>query len=387
MKKILKNIKGDRYLWAFILLLAMFSFLPVFSGGEVSQSLKHLFFLIVGFVIIYFTSFVDYKYFGGIAVLAMPIMVVLLIITLAQGQTIGGANAARWLQIPGTGIGFQTSTMASMVLMIYVSRYLVKIKDQDVRFVDTILPLLAPILLIVGLIFPANGSTALLIFGLVVILLFIGGYPLSYLGIFIGTMVAAGALFVMLAMTFPKAFPNRVETWVSRIEKFTDKQSDNIEEDYQVYVSKSALVSGSFVGKGAGKGHFKEMLPQNTSDFIFALIVEEYGSIFAVGLIFVYLLILWRVNVLATKIHTFFGSLLIYSAGIPIMFQAFSNMAVAVNLIPVTGQTLPMISAGGTSIWVTCFAFGVILSVSRAIKTPEELEKERIKLNEFEQIA
>ncbi len=387
MKTFLNNIQGDRYLWAFILLLAIFSFLPVYSAGEISP-LKHLIFLVIGFIIIYFTHYVDYKYFGGIAVLALPIVIILLLLTLMQGTTIGGANASRWLKIPGLGIGFQTSTLASIILMMYIARYLVKIKDKKVTFKETLLPLIMPILIVIGLIFPANGSTALLVFGMVSVLLFIGGYPIKYLAMVIGTIVILATLFIALAYAFPEAFPNRVETWKNRIERFVDRDKDNIGEDYQVYIAKSAIVNGGLVGfPKPGQSHFKYKLPQASSDFIYALVVEEYTAVGGILLIFLYLLILWRILVNTTKIHTFFGTLLILAVGLPILFQAFSNMAVAVNLIPVTGQTLPMVSAGGTSIWVTCFAFGVILSVSRAIKSKEELQNERIIRNEFNQIA
>ncbi len=386
MKKILINIQGDRYLWAFILLLAIFSFLPVFSAGEISP-LKHLVFLVVGFVIIYFTHNIEYRYFGGIAVLALPIVVVLLLLTLMQGTTMGGANASRWLRIPGLGLGFQTSTIASVILMIYIARYLVKIKDKTLLFKDSVLPLLTPIFIVVGLIFPANGSTAILILGMVTILLFIGGYPIKYLSMLIGSMMVLVLLFVSLTYAFPDIFPNRVKTWQNRIERFVDNDKD-ITEDYQVYIAKSAIVNGGVISiPKPGKSHFKYKLPQSSSDFIYALIVEEYSAVGGLLLIFIYMLILSRILVNSTKIHTFFGTLLILAVGLPILFQAFSNMAVAVNLIPVTGQTLPMVSAGGTSIWVTCFSFGVILSVSRAIKSKEELEKERITINEFDEIA
>ncbi|MFV0531491.1 MAG: FtsW/RodA/SpoVE family cell cycle protein [Flavobacteriales bacterium] len=386
MKAFLTNIKGDQYLWAFILLLAIFSFLPVYSAGEISP-LKHLIFLIIGFIIVYFTHYVDYKYFGGIAVLALPVVIILLFLTLIQGTTMEGANASRWLKIPGLGIGFQTSTLASIILMMYVARYLVKIKDRKVTFKETLLPLITPILIIVGLIFPANGSTALLVFGMVSILLFIGGYPVKYLAMVMGSMILLATLFITLAYTFPEAFPNRVETWKNRVERFVDRDKD-IDEDYQVYIAKSAIVNGGLVSlPKPGQSHFKYKLPQASSDFIYALIVEEYSAVGGILLIFIYILILWRILVNVTKIHTFFGTLLILSVGLPILFQAFSNMAVAVNLIPVTGQTLPMISAGGTSIWITCFAFGVILSVSRAIKSKEELQNERMIRNEFSQIA
>lgn len=388
----LKNyIKGDKFLWAFIAVLAIFSFLPVYSassnlvytvgsGSVFSHMGKHAAFLIIGIFMMIGLQKVDYKYFGGLALLGLPIVVILLIVTLVQGTTIEGANAARWLKLPGTSITIQTSTFASMVLLIYIARYLTKIRDKEVTFVQSLLPLFIPMFIIIGLIFPANGSTAVILFAMCMVLLFIGGYPMKYLLMIFGTGVVAGGIFVYLALNFADIIPNsRVHTWKSRIENFT--KDDGI-ESYQVHHAKAAINRGSISGVGPGKSVFKQTLPQSSSDFIFAIIVEEYGIIGAGGLIVVYLMILFRMMVIATKIHTFFGTLLVFAVGLPIIFQAFVNMGVAVSLFPVTGQPLPMISYGGTSMWVTCIAFGVILSVSRGIKTPEEISIEKRKNDE-----
>lgn len=378
-------IKGDKYLWAFIAILAIFSFLPVYSassnlvytvgsGSVFSHMGKHAAFLIVGIIIIIALQRVDYKYFGGLALLGLPIVVVLLIVTIVQGTTIEGANAARWLKLPGTSITIQTSTFAAMVLLIYIARYLTKIRSTEVKLTQTFFPLFFPMFVIIGLIFPANGSTAVILFAMCMILLFIGGFPIKYLlGIF-GFGIIAGGIFIFVALNYGDLIPNsRVHTWKSRIENFT--KDDGI-ESYQVHHAKAAINRGSISGVGPGKSVFKQTLPQSSSDFIFAIIVEEYGMIGAMGLIFIFLLILFRMMVIATKIHTFFGTLLVFAVGLPVIFQAFINMGVAVNLFPVTGQPLPMISYGGTALWVTCIAFGIILSVSRAIKSPEEIELE-----------
>lgn len=388
----LKNyIKGDKFLWAFIALLAIFSFLPVYSassnlvytvgsGSVFSHMGKHAAFLIIGIIMMIGLQKVNYKYFGGLALLGLPIVVILLIVTLVQGTTIEGANAARWLKLPGTSITIQTSIFASMILLIYIARYLTKIRDKEVTFVQSLLPLFVPMFTIIGLIFPANGSTAVILFAMCMVLLFIGGYPMKYLLMIFGTGVVAGGIFVYLALNFADIIPNsRVHTWKSRIENFT--KDDGI-ETYQVYHAKAAINRGSISGVGPGKSVFKQTLPQSSSDFIFAIIVEEYGIIGAGGLIVVYLMVLFRMMVIATKIHTFFGTLLVFAVGLPIIFQAFVNMGVAVSLFPVTGQPLPMISYGGTSMWVTCIAFGVILSVSRGIKTPEEISIEKRKNDE-----
>lgn len=388
----LKNyIKGDKFLWAFIAVLAIFSFLPVYSassnlvytvgsGSVFSHMGKHAAFLIIGIIMMIGLQKVDYKYFGGLALLGLPIVVILLIVTLLQGTTIEGAYAARWLKLPGTSITIQTSTFASMILLIYIARYLTKIRDKEVTFVQSLLPLFVPMFIIIGLIFPANGSTAVILFAMCMVLLFIGGYPMKYLLMIFGTGVVAGGIFVYLALNFADIIPNsRVHTWKSRIENFT--KDDGI-ESYQVHHAKAAINRGSISGVGPGKSVFKQTLPQSSSDFIFAIIVEEYGIIGAGGLIVVYLMVLFRMMVIATKIHTFFGTLLVFAVGLPIIFQAFVNMGVAVSLFPVTGQPLPMISYGGTSMWVTCIAFGVILSVSRGIKTPEEISIEKRKNDE-----
>lgn len=378
-------IKGDKYLWAFVFILALFSFLPVYSassnlvytvqqGTVMSHMAKHAFFLIIGLAIIIGMQRINYKYFGGIALLGLPVAAVLLLVTLIQGTTIEGANAARWLVLPGTGIGIQTSTFASMVLLIYIARYLTKVRDKEVTFTNSLLPLFLPMFVIIGLILPANGSTAAILFVMCMILLFIGGFPIRILGGIFAVGLLGGGLFIYVALNHSDMVPNsRVHTWMSRIENF---RADDGLESYQVDHAKAAINRGGLKGVGPGKSVFKQTLPQSSSDFIFAIIVEEYGMIGASMLIFIYLLILFRFNVIATKIHTFFGSLLVFAVGLPIIFQAMINMGVAVHLFPVTGQPLPMISYGGTSLWVTCIAFGIILSVSRAIKSREEIELE-----------
>jgi len=380
-----RYIKGDKYLWAFIVFLAIFSFLPVYSassnlvytvgsGSVISHIGKHAFFLIVGLIIIVALQRVDYKYFGGLALLGLPIVVIMLIATIVQGNTIEGANAARWLKLPGTSITIQTSTFASMVLLVYIARYLTKIRNKEVKFSETVLPLFFPMFVIIGLIFPANGSTAAMLFIMAMTLLFLGGFPIKYLVGILITGVVAGGIFVYVAYNHADMIPNsRVHTWKSRIDNFSS--GDGL-ASYQVQHAKAAINRGGVFNLQPGKSVFKHTLPQSSSDFIYAIIVEEYGMFGGALLLFLFLLVLFRIMIIATKIHTFFGTLLVFAVGLPVIFQALINMGVAVNLFPVTGQPLPMISYGGTSLWVTCMAFGIILSVSRAIKTPEEIELE-----------
>ncbi|MCG7501285.1 FtsW/RodA/SpoVE family cell cycle protein [Tenacibaculum sp. Mcav3-52] len=380
MKNIFRHIKGDRAIWAIVAMLAIFSFMPIYSastnlvyvvgnGSTLGHLVKHIVLLITGFAVIYGVHKIPYRYFSGGSVLMLPVVVLLLVFTLAQGTTIGGANASRWIRIPFVGIGFQTSTLAGLVLMVYVARYLAKNKEKIISFKESLLQLWLPVGLVLVLILPANFSTTAMVFFMILMVSFIGGYPLKYIGYILGIGLFAFLFFILVAKAFPDAMPNRVNTWKSRIESFS--QSDG-EEDYQVEKAKIAIATGGVIGKGPGKSVQKNFLPQSSSDFIYAIIVEEYGFAGAIVVIFIYFLLLFRILITAKKATTIFATLLVVGVGIPIVFQAMINMAVAVNILPVTGQTLPLISSGGTSIWMTCFALGMILSVSASKNETEE---------------
>jgi cell division protein FtsW len=379
MKGIFKHIEGDRTIWALVAILALFSFMPVYSasanlvsvvgGSTLGYLLKHVVLLIMGFAIIYAVHKIPYRYFSGGSVLLLPVVFFLLIYTLAQGTTIGGTYASRWISIPFIGVGFQTSTLAGLVLMVYTSRYLAKNKDLKIVFKESFIELWLPVALILILILPANFSTTAIIFSMILILAFIGGYPIKYIGYIIGAGILSLTLFILIAKAFPDSMPNRVNTWGSRIENFSNSEG---QESYQVEKAKIAIATGGTFGKGPGKSIQKNFLPQSSSDFIYAIIVEEYGLVGAVLIVFVYFLLLFRIFVTVKKASTIFGTLLVIGVGLPIIFQAVINMAVATNLFPVTGQTLPLISSGGTSIWMTCFALGMILSVSSSKQETEE---------------
>jgi len=386
VQQLFNNIKGDRLIWAIAALLAIFSFLPVYSaasnlayvGGNSNTFaffVKHFMHLFLGFTIMYGVHKIPYRYFRGLSMVMIPIVLVLLVVTIMQGTTIEGANASRWIRIPFVNMSFQTSTLASVVLMVYVARYMSKIKDQKVSFKESILPLWLPVFLVLILILPSNFSTTALIFLMVIVLVFLGGYPIRYLAVIIGSGILALVLFILVAKAFPDAMPNRVDTWMSRIENFSD--GGDTEADYQIEKAKIAIASGELTGVGPGKSTQKNFLPQSSSDFIFAIIIEEYGLIGGLFLMVMYMWLLFRIVIVAQKSDTLFGKLLVLGVGFPIVFQAMINMAVAVELFPVTGQTLPLISSGGTSIWMTCLAIGIILSVSakrEEIKGREETE-------------
>jgi len=387
MKELLQYIKGDKVLWSIAALLALFSFMPVYSassnlaylyGGDGDTSkylIKHAVHLVLGFLIIYGVHKVPFNYFKGLSIIMLPFAVVLLVITMAQGTTIGGANASRWIRVPIVGVSFQTSTLAAVVLLSYVARYLAKMVTKEYTFKDTLLPLWLPVLVVVGFILPANFSTAAIIFVMVTMLVFISGYPLKYLIVIFATGALILTMFVLAAKAFPGAFPNRVDTWISRVESFSS-DDDGLKENYQIERAKIAIATGGVMGNGPGKSVQKNFLPQSSSDFIYAIIVEEFGLFGAVVIMFFYLLILARLIIISHKCDDVFGKLLVLGVGLPIVFQALINMAVAVELFPVTGQTLPLISSGGTSIWMTCLALGIVLSVSVKVIPKTKKEKE-----------
>jgi cell division protein FtsW len=390
VKELVSKLKGDKGIWSFVALLAMFSFMPVFSassnlayighgtGNTLGYLVKHFAHICIGFVIIYWIHNVPYHYFRAISKALLPVVWVLLLYTLAKGTAIGGANASRWIQIPFVGLSFQTSTVAAIVLFVFVARYLSKTRENPITFKSSFWELWTPVFITLGLILPANFSTTALIFAMVIMLVFVGKYPMKYIANIMALGIMGLAIFVLLSKAFPDAkFFNRVGTWSSRIENFTTDKAD--EDDYQIEKAKIAIASGQIYGLGPGKSVQKNFLPQSSSDFIYAIIVEEYGLVGGLGVLALYLLLLFRFVVASHKANALFGKLVVIGLGFPMIFQAMINMAVAVELLPVTGQTLPLISSGGSSIWMTCLALGIILSVTKKEEeiALEKLEKEK----------
>lgn len=383
MQALFKNIKGDRLIWAIVALLAILSFLPVYSaasdlaysrydGNTFISFVKHFMHLFLGFAIMYGVHKIPYRYFKGLSLVMIPVVLVLLGITMAQGTVMGGASASRWIKIPVVGLSFQTSTLAFVVLMVYVARYMSKIKDEVVSFKASILPLWLPVFCVLALILPSNFSTAAIMFLMVMILVFLGGYPIRYLAVILGSGLVALVLFIMVAKLTTGPLHVKVTTWENRIKNYSN--NEDTDADYQIEKAKIAIASGGISGVGPGKSIQKHALPQSSSDFIFAIIIEEYGLIGGFSIMILYMWLLFRIVIVSQKSDTIFGKLLVLGVGLPIVFQALINMAVAVELFPVTGQTLPLVSSGGTSIWMTCLAIGIILSVSA--KREEMKDKE-----------
>lgn len=385
-------LKGDKVLWMVILVISIFSIFPVYSassnleyivnnGTTTSHVIKHMFFVVLGLGIMRLVGTVKYEYIGKLSSILLGLMIVLLIITMFTGQTIDGASASRWLKIPGTPISFQPSSFAFLMLIIYLCRYLTKKITRERLPIENILYIFGPILLVFVLVAKDNGSTALMILMVSVIVLVIGQLNWKYIAGFMSVSVVAIVLFLTVALTTNLIGGNRVHTWMSRVETFTksskakaadvDDESEKA-KNYQVMQAKAAIVHGGITGMGPGKSALKQMLPQSASDFIFAVIVEEYGAIGATFLISMYLIMIIRIVMIASKMPAFFGSLLVLSLGVMIFIQLAVNIAVAVNLIPVTGQPLPLISYGGTSMLVTYIQLGIILNISSRIQIYDE---------------
>ena len=368
---ILKNIRGDKAIWIVVIALAIFSFLPVYSASSnfganliFSNIIKHISIIFIGIMIMYSTHLVEYKYFKGLSLIILPLVIFLLFFASFQGNVIDGANANRWLNIPILKISFQPSTIASIFLLIYLSNFLSKEKNKSLSFIKTFLLMWLPIILIVALILPSNFSTALLIFTMSIMIIFIAGYKLKHLATLFFLFVLLLSSFLFAVNKFPEIIPNRVDTWTNRIENFVKNDLDDT-SNYQINRAKAAIANGKIFGVGAGKSSMKYILPQSTSDFIYSIIAEEYGTIVAFIILLLYIVLLFRIIIISYKSQTKFGQLVSIAVGIPVVFQAFTNMAVAVQLIPVTGQPLPLVSTGGTSIWITFLAMGILLSVSK----------------------
>lgn len=379
-------LKGDKVLWYIVIAISVFSIFPVYSastnlqyivneGTTTKHLIKHAGIVVVGLIVTRVVGMIKYEWIGKLCGLALLLMIPILLYTTMAGQQIGGASAARWINIGG--ISFQPSTFAYLMLIVYLCRYLSKKMGKnknDVTIWDHLF-LGLPILIIFILVGRDNGSTAIMILLMSIIVLIVGQYPIKY--IFRLGIVALISITIFLFLAFnTDVFKNsRVHTWKSRIETFINTDSTKDSEDpslkaknYQINQAKAAIVHGSLVGVGPGKSALKQSLPQSVSDFIFAIVVEEYGLFGAIMLMIAYFFMLMRIVIIATKIPTFYGSLLVLSIGMMIFLQIAVNIAVAVNIIPVTGQPLPLISYGGTSMLVTYLQLGIVLNVSSRIQ-------------------
>jgi len=374
-----KYFKGDPVIWIVILLLSIFSLLAVYSstgslayrfqGGNTSYYiLKHATILAMGIAITYVTHLIPYKYFSRIAQVLLVLAIPLLIVTLIYGVTRN--QAARWLSVPGLGLTFQTSDIAKLAIVMYIARILAKKQENIKDFKTAFKPIVIPLLVVCVLVLPANLSTSMLIFATAFILMFIGRINLKHLFGMVAVIVLLLGAFIFIALSYD--WQGRIGTWKNRIENYASSDGT---DNYQVSQAKIAIVSGGLVKLRPGKSIQRNFLPHPYSDFIYAIIIEEYGLVGGAGVLILYLWLLFRSAVLVKKSSRTFPAFLAIGLAVMITFQAIINMAVVVNLLPVTGQPLPMISMGGSSLLFTCVALGIIQSVSRGIKQQQEMSE------------
>lgn len=378
-----RTFKGDRAIWGLVVLFMIYSLLAVYSssvgvafrsyGGNTTYFLKTQFvWLIISLGIIVVVSYLPYRIYYSMAGLFLIISAGLLILTLLFGSRVN--EATRWLVIPGTGFKLQTSDVAKVALVIYLARTLSKYQDELHNFLLVTKLFMIPIAVICVLIMPENLSTAMMIFGVCLLILFIGRVPLKFLLAYAG-MAVVGVVLFALVLTWVSD-DNRVQVWKNRIEHYFSGEADE-DGDYQSNQAKIAISTGGLFGKAPGRSTQRNMLPQSNSDFIFAIIIEEYGLFLgAIPLLLAYLILLFRGVTIAKKCETAFPAFLVLGLIVMIVAQAFLNMLVAVGLFPVTGQTLPMVSWGRTSVLIMSFSIGAILSVSRVVNA--KIRKEEL---------
>lgn len=369
INKLLDKTKGDRWIWLIIILLSMISILTVYSatgtyayktGKTVEKILltKHLIFVVMGIGMIYIAHLLDYKYYAGISKVLMIITIPLLFYTAIFGANIN--DASRWVKIPVIGLTFQTSDLAKIALITFLARMLTR-KQENIKDVKkAFIPIMGSVCAVFVLIAWANLSTALMLFGVSILLLIIGRISIKQIA-----MVCAGGTILLLFIVF---LGPRAATYKSRVNSFLHPELQHADKTYQADQSKIALATGGVFGKGPGNSTQRNFLPHPYSDFIFAIIVEEYGLIGAITVILLYLVLLYRCVRIVTQSPKAFGALLAAGLSFSLTIQAFANMAVAVGLGPVTGVPLPLVSMGGTSMIFTSIAFGIILSVSRDVE-------------------
>lgn len=366
------ELKGDRVIWVLIALMTLVSLLGVYSstgslshreqGGNTEYYLvKQGFIVIFGFFVMYVLHRLHYLRFHRIAPFLYFVAVPLLIFTLLYG--VEKNSARRWLEIPFLGFTFQTSDFARLALILFLARTISSKQSNIKNFKSAFLPLILPVLLICFLIAPADLSTAILLFSTCIAMMFVGRVSVKYILMLVLLAIISFSLLILIGHFFPEMV--RVTTWISRIKEFT---SDSL-GGFQVQQSKIAIANGGLFGMGPGNSYQRNFLPSSYADFIYAVLVEEYGLIGGLFVIALYLGFFFRITRLVTKSTKAFGAMVVTGLGFSFVFQAFINIAVATHLVPVTGVTLPMISLGGTSIIMNCISLGIILSVSKFVES------------------
>jgi cell division protein FtsW len=382
MKAVFERLQGDRVIWMVAFFLSIISILAVYSGistlaykshgNSLKFLVKHSLMIGAGFALMYYIHRTHFKYFPKFSALLIYVAGGLLLLTFVFGSNLNSAD--RWLPIPFTGLTFQPSDFAKIVLVVFVARMLHQRREILHDFRNGVLPVLVPIVVICGLILRANFSTAFMLAFICIVMMFIAGVPGRHLFKIFAMGVALLMLIIAAGELLPtKVFP-RYQTWKNRI---FNKVEDNDEGNHQVNIAKYAIAEGGLFPSLPGSGSTRNFLPHPYSDMIYAWIIEEYGSLLGgIGVLMLYVILLFRSIRIASKCPKFYASLIAVGLSIMLVLQAMINMAVAVDLIPTTGQPLPLVSLGGTSTIFTCLAIGIILSISRIVYNPELFESQ-----------
>lgn len=369
--RIYAELRGDKVIWTIVAVLAMFSILAVYSstgsmayrlgsGDTEAYLISHGLKLVAGLFLCYLAYVMHYMRFNRAAPYLMAVAVPLLVFTIFLGEDYNSAR--RWVEIPFLGINFQTSDLAKLALVLFVAREITKHKDYIKDLKKAFMPIIVPILIVCGLIAPADMSTAMLLLITCLTMMFVGRVSLKYIGLLILLWIVVFAILLIMGELFPEVV--RAETWMSRLRTFNPLG----EGIYEVEQAKIAIANGEIFGVGPGNSIQRNFLPASHADYIYAIIIEEYGLIGGFLVLGLYILLLFRVTALITKSDKSFGALAALGLTILLVLQALMNMAVSVNLVPVTGLPLPMVSWGGTSLLFTCVFLGIILSVSKFVE-------------------
>ncbi|MEO7264089.1 MAG: FtsW/RodA/SpoVE family cell cycle protein [Ferruginibacter sp.] len=393
---LVRKTRGDRVIWAIVIILTLASLLLVYSStgslayrmskSTESYLFKQFAFIILGLIIIYWAHHINYTIYSRVALVLFLISIPLLFYTLMFGVQLN--SGSRWIKLPVINMTFQTSDLAKLALFMYMSRMLSK-KQQVIKdFKKGFLPIIIPVATICLLIAPANLSTAILVAGTSLMLMFIGRISTKHILYTIGIAMIPIIMLIAIAVSTydkqtgeTKKLPavlsaGRVPTWISRIQTFIySKKEDDNEKLYQINQAKIAIAKGGWLGRGPGNSEQRNFLPHSYSDFIYAIIIEEYGILGGATILFIYLLFLYRCIRIYRKCPYAFGAFLALALSFTLVIQAIANMGVNVNLFPNTGVTLPLVSMGGSSFLFTCLSIGIILSVARNVEQQEGTAK------------
>lgn len=383
------RFKGDKWIWFVIIILSLIGILAVYSAtGTLAYSkqggntewyfLRHTGFLLIGLGLLYLTHLIPFSYYSRISQIFLWISIGLLILTLVIGSEIN--NATRVIPIPGLGITFQPSDMAKLFLVMYISRYLSK-NQEEIDSPKVFWVTLVYILIVVGLIAPENLSTSLVVFLTAGLLMFIGRVNFKYMMYLSlsGLGLISLLVVVLLNINTDGMEGNRIPTWKKRIETFMGK--DDGQGNYQQLQSKIAVATGGVFGKGPGNSIQRNYLPHPYSDFIYAIIVEEYGLLGGLIVTGCFLILVYRCLKIVVESPRAFGALVAMGLGLSMSLQAFVNMGVAVGMLPVTGLTIPLVSMGGTSLFMNSIGFGIILGISKYIEEEKQQQAEALHAN------